>query len=294
MRTASLAAVLALSSIAAAQSGQLYGLTFAGTLYTIDRATGAATFIGATGHGSNAASGMPSGEILSMSSNLEAYIIDPVTGATTSTIALNNAPVLGLGPRGLAVDSTGTIWAVMSPNPTTEIDTLARIDLAAGTYTVVGLMGQPDIQGLACDPNDNLFALGIFNGGSLHSVNKTTGACTLIGGGTFGGDQQALEFDDTGACFAARANLLSVNTATGVTTLVGPTGQTDFRSMAFIGDGGNCYPDCDGDDVLTLADFGCFQTKFALGDLYADCNNDLVLNLADFGCFQTAFAIGCP
>ncbi|MEX2080040.1 MAG: hypothetical protein WEC33_00345 [Dehalococcoidia bacterium] len=58
--------------------------------------------------------------------------------------------------------------------------------------------------------------------------------------------------------------------------------------------GVTCYPDCDGDLVLSLADFGCFQTKFALGDLYADCNNDLVLNLADFGCFQTAFAQGCP
>jgi hypothetical protein len=58
--------------------------------------------------------------------------------------------------------------------------------------------------------------------------------------------------------------------------------------------GGQCYPDCDGDQALTLADFGCFQTKFALGDLYADCNGDLVLNLADFGCFQTEFAIGCP
>jgi hypothetical protein len=55
-----------------------------------------------------------------------------------------------------------------------------------------------------------------------------------------------------------------------------------------------CYPDCDGDDALTLADFGCFQTKFALGDPYADCNGDLVLNLADFGCSQTAFAVGCP
>jgi hypothetical protein len=55
-----------------------------------------------------------------------------------------------------------------------------------------------------------------------------------------------------------------------------------------------CYPDCNGDAVLNLADFGCFQTAFALGNMYADCNADLVLNLADFGCFQTAFALGCP
>jgi hypothetical protein len=55
-----------------------------------------------------------------------------------------------------------------------------------------------------------------------------------------------------------------------------------------------CYPDCNGDGVLGLADFGCFQTKFALQDPYADCNGDGVLGLADFGCFQTKFALGCP
>ncbi|MCC6659875.1 MAG: hypothetical protein IT437_03215 [Phycisphaerales bacterium] len=55
-----------------------------------------------------------------------------------------------------------------------------------------------------------------------------------------------------------------------------------------------CYPDCNGDSVLNLADFGCFTTKFALNDPYADCNGDSVLNLSDFGCFTTKFALGCP
>ncbi len=55
-----------------------------------------------------------------------------------------------------------------------------------------------------------------------------------------------------------------------------------------------CYADCNGDSVLNIADFGCFQTKFALQDPYADCNMDGLLNIADFGCFQTKFALGCP
>ncbi len=55
-----------------------------------------------------------------------------------------------------------------------------------------------------------------------------------------------------------------------------------------------CYADCNGDTLLNLADFGCFQTKFVLGSIYADCNGDGLLNLADFGCFQTKFAVGCP
>ncbi len=55
-----------------------------------------------------------------------------------------------------------------------------------------------------------------------------------------------------------------------------------------------CYPDCNSDGALNLADFGCFQSSFALQLPYADCNADGLLNLADFGCFQSRFALGCP
>lgn len=55
-----------------------------------------------------------------------------------------------------------------------------------------------------------------------------------------------------------------------------------------------CRADFDGDGVLTLADFGAFQTGFGLGNSRADFNCDAELNLADFGAFQTAFGLGCP
>ncbi|MCC6659619.1 MAG: PQQ-binding-like beta-propeller repeat protein [Phycisphaerales bacterium] len=67
---------------------------------------------------------------------------------------------------------------------------------------------------------------------------------------------------------------------------VGPAGLYAFAPP--------CGPDCNADGSLNLADFGCFQTRFALGEPYADCNGDGVRNLADFGCFQTLFALGCP
>ncbi len=54
-----------------------------------------------------------------------------------------------------------------------------------------------------------------------------------------------------------------------------------------------CYPDCDGDGTLSIDDFICFQTFFALGDPYADCDGDGALSIDDFICFQTFFAIGC-
>ncbi len=55
-----------------------------------------------------------------------------------------------------------------------------------------------------------------------------------------------------------------------------------------------CYPDCNTDASLTVADFGCFQTKFVAADPYADCNGTGGLTVADFGCFQTKFVAGCP
>ena len=55
-----------------------------------------------------------------------------------------------------------------------------------------------------------------------------------------------------------------------------------------------CYPDCNLDGALTVADFGCFQTRFVAAEGYADCNGDGSLTVADFGCFQTQFVADCP
>ncbi len=54
-----------------------------------------------------------------------------------------------------------------------------------------------------------------------------------------------------------------------------------------------CYPDCTTDGQLTVADFGCFQTRFVAADPEADCNASGTLTVADFGCFQTKFVAGC-
>ncbi len=55
----------------------------------------------------------------------------------------------------------------------------------------------------------------------------------------------------------------------------------------------SCYTECECDGVLSINDFICFQTLFALGDPYADCDGDSVLTVDDFICYQTFFAIGC-
>jgi serine protease AprX len=55
----------------------------------------------------------------------------------------------------------------------------------------------------------------------------------------------------------------------------------------------SCYADCDASGTLSIDDFICFQTQYALGDPAADCDQSGTLNTDDFICFQTSFALGC-
>jgi hypothetical protein len=55
-----------------------------------------------------------------------------------------------------------------------------------------------------------------------------------------------------------------------------------------------CYPDCDGNEVLDVFDFLCFQDAFVAGVQYADCDGNSVFDVFDFLCFQDAFVTGCP
>jgi photosystem II stability/assembly factor-like uncharacterized protein len=68
---------------------------------------------------------------------------------------------------------------------------------------------------------------------------------------------------------------------------------TQGRGAWFIAAPVNAPADCDGDGTLTINDFICFQTLFAIGDPQADCDASGQLNIDDFICFQTLFALGC-
>ncbi len=54
-----------------------------------------------------------------------------------------------------------------------------------------------------------------------------------------------------------------------------------------------CYADCDDSCDLSIDDFICFQTLYAIGDPTADCDESGSLDINDFICYQTYYAIGC-
>ncbi len=56
---------------------------------------------------------------------------------------------------------------------------------------------------------------------------------------------------------------------------------------------GGLPADCDESGTLSIDDFICFQTLFALSEPAADCDESGTLSIDDFICFQTLFAVGC-
>jgi hypothetical protein len=55
-----------------------------------------------------------------------------------------------------------------------------------------------------------------------------------------------------------------------------------------------CEADCDGNGLLNVLDFVCFQGEWQSQTEAGDCDGNGMYNILDFVCFQGAFVKGCP
>ena len=286
--------------VTAHASAQLYGITAGGTVVQIDISTGAGTVIGASGFECNAATADSQGRILigggSGAAADQIIAIDPAT-ATGSVLLSTVGRPSGYSIRGMAMSPASVLFVVLSPGSTTVVDTLATIDTTTGVYSIIGPTNRTDIQALAFNPSGHLYAIGILAGGSLYRLDTSTCTATIIGGGTFDGDDQAFEILHDGTALTCRAGLRTTSLATGATTLIGATGQTDIRGLALVGAPGlSCYANCDGSTGsprLTANDFSCFLNRFVGAASYADCDGVGGLTANDLQCFLSAYVSGC-
>ncbi len=219
------------------KSQQLYGLTVEGDLVQLNEMTGQATLIGPTGFaGTNAAAADSNGTMYSIvrpSVDLHQVIsIDTTTGSGT---VVAEAPACSdmYTVRAMAIDSGDNLYVALSQSLTSEEDILARIDLSTGDCTVIGAMGLTGIQAMAFDGSDNLYCLDVGNPSDLCQVDVGTGLATVVVSTDMSGNSQALEFDSTGKLYAARTELMEIDPMTGAATLIGATGATDIRGLAF-------------------------------------------------------------
>ena len=57
---------------------------------------------------------------------------------------------------------------------------------------------------------------------------------------------------------------------------------------------GGCVADCDGNGLLNILDFVCFQQEWQAQTALGDCDGNGLFNILDFVCFQGEFQAGCP
>lgn len=55
-----------------------------------------------------------------------------------------------------------------------------------------------------------------------------------------------------------------------------------------------CAADCDGNGVLNILDFVCFQNAWLTQEFNGDCDCDGTYSILDFVCYQDLFVSGCP
>ena len=162
-------------------------------------------------------------------------------------------------------------WAGPIGFSITGADDLVRVDLGTGEVTTVGSLGvSGDFEGLDFSPDGTLFASDDTNA-DLYTIDPTTGEASLVGSFGFGQAEiqnTGLAFRDDGTLFMVvddfedgvsdQDNLYTVDTTTGLATLVGTLFGTPFAddpeitSIAFASDGTLFAVDRDLDALLTI------------------------------------------
>lgn len=164
-----------------------------------------------------------------------AYQLDlRATPNTFETFALPNAAAPSTTPTttfdSFALEhdnATGVLWGI--ENVTFALGTVNK---ATGAFTagptVTGLAAAENVTGLAFVNSNSTFYVSAGNGtvSNIYSLNKTTGALTLIGP-TGTALMIDIAINNAGQLYGhdiATDSLYTINTTTGAATLIGPTG----------------------------------------------------------------------
>jgi hypothetical protein len=212
----------------------------AGSLITIDVATGAGTLIGPTGIiGDLGFPGVPSlaikstGEMFAtdIGNSSGLWRVDAATGAGTF-VALTGL----FAVDAIAFDGNDVLYAMDSNN------NLYIVDETTGATTLVGPTAAGNCcRGIEFDPTTGILWGGEGGPGGndgIHTINTTTGAATLVGNTGLGSNTPALHFDQAGNLYASMGgggspnNLISIDKATGVGTVIGPIGFVAVAGMS--------------------------------------------------------------
>jgi len=230
--TLTLTIAACIAAPAAAQD--MIGVSWTGTVYSVDSVSGTGFMIGVSGYSQvNNMAKSPSGVIYACAGYgvpCTVVEINPTTGAGTnvSTTTLNSV-------RGMAYMGS-TLYAINDSSGTgVGIDDLYTLDPITGVASFIGSTGFSGVQGIA-SANGQLYGWDI--GLGLLTINASTGAAADVNTGLGGtGGIQNLCSNSAGALFGGQNSLYSIDAITGAYTLIGGGGYSDLRGLEFTGGG---------------------------------------------------------
>jgi len=210
------------------------------------------------------------------------YTMNPATGVTTPVGPLTDAQGLTYGMTGMSFSpTTGVLYGSTANLSLNSPGFLVSINPANARVTVIGDIF-PGAGGSAADisfaPNGSLFGWQSNGNHTLLSISTATGLGTPIGAGlgaVFGGGGLAIRQADSAGFVtpdgntAAQPTLRSVNLATGVTTVIGPYGSTDAMVAMDFNNAGTLYGMTSDNGIPTLTNLVTINTVTGLATLVA-------------------------
>lgn len=259
-----------LASPAAAQD--MVGVSWGGTVYSLDSGSGTGSGLGHCGFGQiNNMAKSPSGQLVAASGyGVPNTLVDinPTTGAGTAIVTTSLSSIRGMAFLG------STLYAINDSSGTgIGLDDLYSVDLVTGAATYIGSTGYYGVQGLTA-ANGKLYAweMGSGNcvGAGLVEVSTTTGLATVVnpGMGNQVCDVQTLCTSPSGAVYAAQGSLYKVDLVTGALTLIGSGGYSDLRGAEFTAGGA---------PVFTLSSTGSCPGPMTLSTSNGTAGGNVVL-----------------
>lgn len=157
--------------------------------------------------------------------------LDPTTGAQIASIG-----PIGYLVNGMAWDqSTGTMYGTTSTNDSVFPNGLITIDLTTGAGTPIGSGAGQLVNIPACDAAGNLYGWTEDSDDAV-AWDKGAGTITVLGDSGLGTLETGLAFSPGGTLYLVNsgddpgtdATIYSINTGTGMPTLVGTVGPLPF------------------------------------------------------------------
>jgi len=134
---------------------------------------------------------------------------------------------------------------------------IITIDLNTGSGTLIGSTGLSAVPGLAIDSDGYIYGVEASTS-SLYQIDATTGAAVFVAS-TGLSSLPAIAFDGNDVLYGLGVdplnfnfNLYTINTSTGIPTLIGPAGSASWRGMAFNPIDGTLWASTSWEDIYVI------------------------------------------